>query len=70
MEKQHRISKKTHQKTTTINKKRNQKNTYQKYKHACKKMENTCPTEYPEKEMEKTSWLRNAEFEGNAEQLK
>jgi hypothetical protein len=48
-------------------KRENKKNTYQKYIQAFKKLENTCPTEGPEKEMRKTSWLRNTYLEGNAE---
>jgi hypothetical protein len=31
-----------------------------------KQLANTSPAEYSEKEMKKTSWLRNAEFEVKA----
>jgi hypothetical protein len=36
-----------------LTKRENKKNTYQKYIQALQKLENTCPTEGPEKEMKK-----------------
>jgi len=51
-------------KTTASNKKRKQKNTYQKYIPAFKKLENTCPTEGPEKEMKKNKLVAQCLFGG------